>query len=338
MKLLKLFLLLSIGLWADIAPSGIKMEQLSPIIENGWNDHNKTLNKIIVDNGEKKLPEILIKLDKPLSGVTSVMSAPKLLLTRDDYYFIFSYVKYLEAKGEIDQAIEVYIKALKGLAKIKNNSFISYIYRLVLETITVESIEQMVKTKKVSATQSANMKEELQSTLFLDNNVLFNAILGEIEINNSFLTTDGLGNIKEKNERVMFKEIIRIYIDLSKEYYQKWRVTKNGEEKEFIDAFEKQKNIFFNNNEKKIEAYYLLTWRWGGFGPNDNSFENDKNEYVEKTIKERNLNRKDDLDVQVAGKTLFYTAIISPKNFAEMKHDIDEEIKRNRALLKSLER
>ena len=338
MKLLKLFLLLSIGLWADIAPSGIKMEQLSPIIENGWNDHNKTLNKIIVDNGERKLPEILIKLDKPLSGVTSVMSAPKLLLTRDDYYFIFSYVKYLEAKGEIDQAIEVYIKALKGLAKIKNNSFISYIYRLVLETITVESIEQMVKTKKVSATQSANMKEELQSTLFLDNNVLFDAILGEIEINNSFLTTDGLGNIKEKNERVMFKEIIRIYIDLSKEYYQKWRVTKNGEEKEFIDAFEKQKNIFFNNNEKKIEAYYLLTWRWGGFGQNDNSFENDKNEYVEKTIKERNLNRKDDLDVQVAGKTLFYTAIISPKNFAEMKYDIDEEIKRNKALLKSLER
>jgi tetratricopeptide (TPR) repeat protein len=297
MKLLKLFLLLSIGLWADIAPSGIKMEQLSPIIENGWNDHNKTLNKIIVDNGERKLPEILIKLDKPLSGVTSVMPVPKFLLTRDDYYFIFSYVKYLEAKGEIDQAIEVYTRALKGLSNIKNNSVIGYIYHLVMEKITVESINQMIKTKKVSATQSANMKEELQSTLFLDNNVLFDAILGEIEINNSFLTTDGLGNIKEKNERVMFKEIIRINIELSKKYYYKLWAIKSSEEKEFMDIFEKEKNIFFENNE-----------------------------------------RENDLNIQIAGKTLFYTATLSPEHFFEMKKDIDEEIKRNRALLKSLER
>lgn len=53
MRLLKLFLLLSIGLWADIIPSGIKGEQLTPILDNGWNENNQTLNQIIIDNGQK---------------------------------------------------------------------------------------------------------------------------------------------------------------------------------------------------------------------------------------------------------------------------------------------
>ncbi|MEJ2499258.1 MAG: hypothetical protein P8Y46_08130 [Sulfurovaceae bacterium] len=242
MKLLKLFLLLSIGLLADIMPSGIKMEQLSPIIENGWNDHNQTLNQLIIDNGQKKLHEILTGLDEPFSKKgKSFRETPNFLLTRDDYYFIFSYVKYLEYQGKIDQAIEVYIRALKGLAKIKNDSVIGYIYHLVMEKITVESINQMIKTKKVNTKQLINIKEELQSALFLNNTVFLDTVINELGNDEISLTQDG-------------------------------------------------------------------------------------------------LNRENDLNIQIAGKTLFYTATLSPEHFFEMKKDIDEEIKRNRALLKSLER
>lgn len=341
MKLLKLFLLLSIGLWADIAPSGIKIKQLSPIIENGWNDHNKTLNKIIVDNGERKLPEILIKLDEPLSGVASAVSVPKILLTRDDYYFIFSYVKYLEAKGEINQAIEVYIRALKGLAKIKNDSFISYIYRLVIEMITVESIEQMVKTKKVSATQLANMREELQSTLLLDRGKLFNVIKKEVEISNIFLKQT-ISDIKDKKEQKMIDEIRQRYIGLLKNYYDQYIALEDDREKEFIDTFEKQKKYFFNNNETEIVKYHLLTYNSLGkkylssWKDGDKNIEK-KDVLVKKTIKEMGLTM-DDLNIDIAAKTMFYTSITPPKYLASMKHDIDEEIKRNKALLKSLER
>ncbi|MEJ2496711.1 MAG: hypothetical protein P8Y43_04415, partial [Sulfurovaceae bacterium] len=245
MKLLKLFLLLSIGLLADIMPSGIKMEQLSPIIENGWNDHNQTLNQLIIDNGQKKLHEILTGLDEPFSKKgKSFRETPNFLLTRDDYYFIFSYVKYLEYQGKIDQAIEVYIRALKGLAKIKNDSVIGYIYHLVMEKITVESINQMIKTKKVNTKQLINIKEELQSALFLNNTVFLDTVINELGNDEISLTQDGLLNIKNKKERIMFKEMIGIYIELSKKYYYKLWAIKSSEEKEFMDIFEKEKNIF----------------------------------------------------------------------------------------------
>lgn len=268
-------------------------------------------------------------------------SIPKLLLIRDDYYFIFSYVKYLEYQGEIDQAIKVYTRALKGLSSIKNDCLLSYFYRLAIEKIIVQGTNQMIKTKKVNTKQLTNMKDELLPALLLDRSKLFEVIKKEIEISNIFLMRT-VGDIENEQERVAIDAIRKRYIALLKNYYDQCLALKDGEEKEFIETFKKQEKYFFENNAEEITKYNLLTYNslgrrylfmWKDGGKNIE----EKDALVKKMIKEMNLTI-DDLNIEVSAKTLFFISAISPKRFVEMKKDIDEEIVRNKALLKSLER
>jgi len=50
MKIIKLFLLLSLGLWADFSldiPENIDVTKLENIVENGWNESNQTFNRTL---------------------------------------------------------------------------------------------------------------------------------------------------------------------------------------------------------------------------------------------------------------------------------------------------
>jgi hypothetical protein len=112
MKIIKSFLLLIFGLWADFSldiPQNIDVTELERIVKNGWDEDNKTLNDLIVSNAERVMPEILEKIKKPiLKGIVTKEDTeplPIMQLVRRDYWFIVAYGKYLEYKGHRSESL-----------------------------------------------------------------------------------------------------------------------------------------------------------------------------------------------------------------------------------------
>jgi len=120
MKIVKLLLLLTFGIWADFkldVPNDVNVSQLENIVNNGWNDSNITLNTWIISNVERVMPEILEKVKKPVLKVEStddnLFPGPKLLLAKDDVLLIVAYTKYLERHNKLEEAMKNYEDKIK---------------------------------------------------------------------------------------------------------------------------------------------------------------------------------------------------------------------------------
>lgn len=250
MKIIKLFLLLSLGLLAEFRldiPNIVNTEQLQSIVENGWSDKNKTMNDFIITNVERSMPEILRKINKPILKVKpseqDPFPIPKILLNRDDNLLIISYCKYLEYIGHNNKALELYIKSLEGLNNIESKSMLSSIYRLVIEEMLVLGLENNLNN---NTNKKIYIKEKLQKNLILDTNILWWALedarLDTINIlkHDETITVEILNKvdsfyrnynkevyaIKNKEELVVFKEKINSMNNQVLTAYNDW-TTKN---------------------------------------------------------------------------------------------------------------
>lgn len=155
MKVIKIFLVFSFGLWAEFKldiPNDINTSQLENIVKNGWNDSNVTLNNWIVSNAERVMPEILEKINKPFevkkTTKENMFPMPKINLGRMDYTFIVSYSKYLEFNDNIYKSVALNIEILKGLKNIEDTSMLSVIYSLVVEGIVRDGFSQLLSGNK----------------------------------------------------------------------------------------------------------------------------------------------------------------------------------------------
>lgn len=188
MKIIKLFLLLSLGLWAEFKldiPNEINFEQVQYIIANGWNDKNETLNTFIIKHGEAVMPEAIQRIKKPLiyaePNKNDIFPTPELLLSRDDYFFILAYIKYLEYKGELDVALNTYIQILKGLNNTGDNSLLNLILHLAIEEITITGLNESLNKNIFSQHMKTKLKSEIKDFLILDTKDILIAIEGEKE-------------------------------------------------------------------------------------------------------------------------------------------------------------
>jgi len=240
MKIIKLFLLLSLGLWADFSldiPQNIDVTELENIVENGWNDTNKTLNDLIVTTVERLMPEILEKLKKPvLKGILTgndTSYRPRILLTRDDYILIFTYGKYLEFNHETDIALNLYLESLIGLNNIEDKTMLSMMLHLVIEELVVDNLKKNMNI-------SSNLEyEKIHKILILNTDILRDA-LREEQKNSIKLLISNSGLPKE------ILTLIRKYND---GYTKAYVNIKNKEE---LFKFEK----IFNKDKKEIETKY----------------------------------------------------------------------------------
>jgi len=184
MKKLILIFLLTLSSYATeqvTSANKVCIHQLENVIEKGWSDSNQTLNNFIIKNGTTSIPKILNLLDKPLSikdGFLIVDNeySPKLLLTRDDYIKLFSYVKYLEQNGEKNKAYDISIKALKGLNNTKSRDLLALIVHVMNEKIIVKSLKESLQHHRFSKEQKVALKKELSKLLLLDNQLLIETI------------------------------------------------------------------------------------------------------------------------------------------------------------------
>ncbi len=252
MKIIKLFLLFSLIIWAEFKldiPQDINVSQLENIVKNGWNESNKTLNDLIVSNVERVMPEILEKLEKPVlkGAVTEKDTSPllRILLTRDDYILIFSYGKYLEFNNETDIALNLYLKSLRGLNNIEDKTMLSTIFHLVIEALIVDNLKKNIKIS------SKLEYEEVHKILILNTNILRDALKKDQQNMIEILTlTSGLP-----------KEILTLIRKYNAGYTKAYMKIKNKEE---LLKFEK----IFNKDKKKIETKYN-DWTEKNIIPND---------------------------------------------------------------------
>jgi len=166
-------------------PNDINTSLLKKVIENGWNDSNKTLNTFIITHGETVMPDAMQKIKKPLiKAVPSkidILPPPKILLSRDDYFFILAYVKYLEYKGELDEALNIYIEILKGLNNTEDNSLLNFILHLTIEKITITGLNESLNKNIFSQHMKTKLKNKLKDLLIRDTKNILIALEGEKE-------------------------------------------------------------------------------------------------------------------------------------------------------------
>jgi len=185
MKIIQLFLLFSLILWAEFKldiPETIDVKQLENIVKYGWNEDNKTLNDLIVSNAERVMPEILDKIKKPFKKVKitkeNKFPIPKIFLRREDYQFMVAYTKYLEYKNNIDASLALNIQMLKGLKNIEDTSMLSVIYSLVAEQTVREGLSQLTSTRK-NFKSKHQLYEDIKNLLTIETRAVFKAIEGE---------------------------------------------------------------------------------------------------------------------------------------------------------------
>jgi len=161
--------------WAEFKldiPQNIDVRQLENIVKNGWTKDNKTLNDLIVSNAERVMPEILEKIKKPvLKGVVNhdnSFPVARILLNKDDYIFIVSYIKYLERMGQFHEAKELYILLFKGMNTIEDKSFLTVIFYIVNEKIVTNSLLDSISKYSYTSKMKSELLGQIQDNLVFD--------------------------------------------------------------------------------------------------------------------------------------------------------------------------
>lgn len=279
MKIIKLFLLITLGLYAEFnldIPNDIKTSLLKKIIENGWDNSNKTLNKFIVKHGKRVIPEALQKIKKPLLRVEPCQKdkfpVPKILLGTDDYLFVLAYVKYLEHNGETETALNMYIEILKGLNNTEDKSMLNIILQSAIQEVTVIGLNDALRKNIFSESMRKRLKSEIKDLMTLDTKSFFIALKGEKE----FILKAHKASIEddedttEEYEKLMLEveKHLNLYVDLyfgkmhtammqkTPQALEKFEVYMDKEREEFSSM--KNRVLFFLCNAKVKVRNFLM--------------------------------------------------------------------------------
>ena len=156
MKLLLIYFLIIFNLYADIT-SQFKQEIVNTSVQTNLSD--KEIQNLIIN-------KIIPMLDKPILESKKDKNLTKVLLTRDDYKLLFNYLKDLQLQNKTKEAINIYIKIIKGINKIDNTKSINLIYRIIMGNITLKSLEFDIKNY-FSQEEKLFLKKSLPNLLIL---------------------------------------------------------------------------------------------------------------------------------------------------------------------------
>jgi len=258
MKIIKIFLLLSFGLWAEFKleiPNTVDISKLEDIVKNGWNDTNKTLNDLIIKNGKKIFPEVLSLMKNPIEKIESTREAPnpipKLLLFRDDYMFIFSYLKYLEKKNDIDHVLSIYKTALTGVDNAEEDkTLFSLIARIVFNQITLNALKDSLHSNTLKSIQKNELKVILSRSPMFSEDYFFKYLEYEKEISKKIVRrmlfrSKNQSNIVSKGHMQIYNYFVN-YNDL---YYKQMVLSLKTKSDQKVERFQE----FISSESKNYE-------------------------------------------------------------------------------------
>lgn len=258
MKIIKIFLLLSFGLWAEFKleiPNTVDVSKLEDILKNGWNDSNKTLNDFIIKNGKKVFPEVLSLMKNPIEKIESTSEAPypipKLLLFRDDYVFIFSYLKYLEKKNDFDHVLSIYKTALTGVDNAEDDeTLFSLVTRIVFNQITLNALKDFLHSKTLKSIQKNELKVILSRSPMLIEDYFFKYLEYEKEVSKKIVrrmlfSNKNQSNIVSKGHMQIYNYFVNYY-DL---YYEQMALSLKTKSDQKVERFQE----FISSESKNYE-------------------------------------------------------------------------------------
>lgn len=269
-KVLILFFVLVNTLLGENIPESVDTDDLREVIYNGWSESNQTLNTFIIQKGNKDVPKIVELLDTPLTEAPTeeTYSIPKILLSRDDYIILFSYLKYLEKEGEIDQVYNIYVESFKGFKNIPDYSLFSLIYRMVIGDIITKSLADSINNNFFTQDTRKSLKNDLSPLLITNNELLLKTLDNE-----KLLMLKIIKNMQLKDDSSLIDErLLGFYkkyfiISINEEYPKLSNAIVSNKLKEF----EKKKQTLRENHytisrkitmwllKSKIELYNFLS-------------------------------------------------------------------------------
>jgi len=145
MRIVFVFLMTIVISWGvvfDVLDSNIS-DKLNSSYSVNWQDIDKDLQKFIIKNEQSIIDDIISNIDKPIMDANNSDNGelPKIILTRYDYRILFIYMKYLIYQDKQDRVVKIYTKVIQGLNKLDDKSFITLIFRMVIQNFTLKSLK-----------------------------------------------------------------------------------------------------------------------------------------------------------------------------------------------------
>ena len=149
--------------------------ELESVITNGLDDSNKTLVNYIEYVANKNMDSINKYLLQPIKS-KGRCKTPMLMLKRDHYIILLSYLKLLEKRRQIKQVVSYYIKAYRGIYNIKNDILIPVVYQIVISNKLGISLKQSIQAKVFTKNDAKKLYNSLSKAMILDNKPLIDSL------------------------------------------------------------------------------------------------------------------------------------------------------------------
>lgn len=205
------------------------------------------MNYFIVSNAERVMPEIVEKIRKPIFKVEptkeDIAPTSKIVLGREDYWFILSYAKYLEHQSKMNEALNIYIMILEGLHDIENKSMLAMMVHVVFEKMTLQNLKNNLTRHLILEEEKIYLKEQLKTLLIKDTKILWHAL---------------------EEERLDIKRILEQVSSISDSIRKQVDSIYQVHNKEFYALSSKKDLLKYEEKFLKAKRKILFTYeRWG---------------------------------------------------------------------------
>jgi hypothetical protein len=227
-------------------------ENAKEVAKNGWNKAEKPLKIFIIKNGDTYVQQFLNEVKIPFKAPEIKGQVPKIVLTRDHYFYALSYAKYMEFNNQTDKSLAIYTAIIKGLKQVRNDEYamIGLIYQIVIEKITMESVLQGFDNNIYSNSQKNKLYTFLEKNLILDENIECKELLLGIDTSKFVIPSINLMKSENVNLDVIYTKVCNRVSIKQKKYYKRQSETTSKVE---IDNLEKEADENFFLLKKALD-------------------------------------------------------------------------------------
>jgi len=345
MRVVFLFLMTMVISWGasfDSLDRNISNKLKKSSISN-WQDIDRGVQKFIVDNNQNIIDNIIINIDKPIMDANHTINSelPRILLKRDDYLILMTYIKYLIYNNQYNKTIEIYKRVVNGINSIDNYFEINIIFKIVISRMVLKSLEYDFKylplesIKSLKATNPKLFKlgyndfrkaQKIKETPYM---LLKNYKV--IKLSDIISKIYNQNDAKEIN--ISLKKLLDNYYKNFDNLYTKANYTKF---KRFFKQYKKAQKEFISKHILDIMALHIRIKKYFDIS-NDNYYSD-----IFKDIKISPfidipllLNRK--IEPNIATKIFYYIRYKDNRFFMESQTDLLKIIHFNKRVIKLLD-
>lgn len=274
MKSIVFIFMFIVSLYASTAPTEKEvLLNAKNVSEKGWETAKKPLKDFVKKDGQKFIAVFLKTAKHPMLLPKKEEQRPKILLSKNDYYYALSYLKYLENKHQTKKALNIYFTMLNGLKEVDKKEYgvLGSIYRVVVEKQIVASLKDSIKKNIYAKNEKKKLKSFLKTHLILNKNLLSKSleadrvILTNLCITNLQSADFSDKSLKEFNFLFSTKFHKDIYKDICSDYGKKLenhymkllKITNKTELKTLKEETNNAKALFYEDLKHKKELKNL---------------------------------------------------------------------------------